>query len=216
MDYTIEGQIAQAVRIDVPPGSAIWASAGSLMSHTSGVRWDLKMPGGVEGVTKRLLSGEGVSLLYIEADQPNQQVMLSASRPGHVMEWDLADGPVTTTRGAFVAAAGEQIDIDVTVARRAGAMLFGGAGLFLQRISGKGKVLVHGRGDFIDKRLVEGESITVSSGNLAAFSDGVDYDIRSTGDVKRWLFSGEGLFMTQLTGPGRVLLQTLRRTAAHG
>jgi uncharacterized protein (AIM24 family) len=132
------------------------------------------------------------------------------------MEWDLSDGPVTTTRGAFVAAAGEQIDIDVTVARRAGAMLFGGAGLFLQRISGKGKVLVHGRGDFIDKRLVEGESITVSSGNLAAFSDSVDYDIRSTGDVKRWLFSGEGLFMTQLTGPGRVLLQTLRRTAAHG
>jgi uncharacterized protein (AIM24 family) len=31
------------------------------------------------------------------------------------------------------------------------------------------------------------------------------------GGVRKALFSGEGLFMTRLTGPGRVLLQTLKR-----
>jgi uncharacterized protein (AIM24 family) len=101
----------------------------------------------------------------------------------------------------------------VVIARRAGAALFGGAGLFLQKVSGKGMVLVHGAGDFVDFRLKERESILVSTGNLAAFSESVDYDIQGIGGCRRIIFGGEGLFMTRLTGPGRVLLQSLKRTA---
>jgi uncharacterized protein (AIM24 family) len=83
--------------------------------------------------------------------------------------------------------------------------------LFLQRVSGAGTVLIHGSGDLDDRTLAPGESLTVSTGHLAAFADSVDYDIRYVGGVRKVLFSGEGLFMTRLTGPGRVLLQTLRR-----
>ena len=138
--------------------------------------------------------------------------MLSANQPGHIAVWDLADGPIVTTRGSFLAAWGEDVDISVTVARRAGAAFFGGAGLFLQRISGRGTVLVHGSGDFSQIDLAAGEEILVSSGNLAAFAGSVDYNIRGIGGCRRVLFGGEGLFMTSLKGPGRVLLQTLKRT----
>jgi uncharacterized protein (AIM24 family) len=121
---------------------------------------------------------------------------------------------VTTTRGSFLAAWGSDLDITVTVARRAGAALFGGAGLFLQQISGTGKVLVHASGDFYERRLADGEEILVSTGNLAAFSSQVDYDIQGVGGCRKMLFSGEGFFMTRLNGPGRVLLQTLKRSYA--
>jgi uncharacterized protein (AIM24 family) len=127
------------------------------------------------------------------------------------MNVDLADGPVIATRGSFLAAWGEQVDIDVTIARRAGAAIFGGAGLFLQRVSGQGQVLIHGSGNFHERQLAQGEEILVSTGNLAAFADSVDYDIQGVGGCGKMLFSGEGLFMTRLTGPGRVLLQTLKR-----
>ena len=120
---------------------------------------------------------------------------------------------MTTTRGAFLAAWGEEVDITVTVARRAGAAVFGGAGLFLQTISGFGTVLVHGSGDFSERQLAAGEEIFVSTGNLAAFSSGIDYDIRGVGGCRRMIFGGEGLFMTNLRGPGRVLLQTLKRNS---
>lgn len=113
-----------------------------------------------------------------------------------------------------MAAWGEQIDIDVTIARRAGAAFFGGAGLFLQKGSGKGTVLIHGSGDFYETHLQEKEQILVSTGNLAAFADSVDYDIQGMGGCRKMMFSGEGFFMTRLTGPGRVLLQTLKRTVA--
>ncbi|MEL6152012.1 MAG: AIM24 family protein [Chloroflexota bacterium] len=92
--------------------------------------------------------------------------------------------------------------------------MFGGAGLFLQKISGIGKVLVHGSGDFFQHNLGAGEELTVSTGNLAAFAASVDYNIRGVGGCRKMLFSGEGLFMTHLQGPGRVLLQTLKRTLA--
>jgi uncharacterized protein (AIM24 family) len=147
----------------------------------------------------------------LQSVQPEQYALLVANSPGHVMTWDLSDGPVITTRGAFLAAWGSKIDITVTIARRAGAALFGGAGLFLQRISGEGTVLIHGSGDFNERRLAEGEQMLVSTGNLAAFSDQIDYNIQSVGGCKKLLFGGEGLFLTRLTGPGRVLLQSLKR-----
>ncbi|HZJ03113.1 MAG TPA: AIM24 family protein, partial [Thermoleophilia bacterium] len=78
-------------------------------------------------------------------------------------------------------------------------------------IQGKGSVLVHGSGDFHRQQLREGESVLVSTGNLAAFSEELDYDIKRVSGARRILFGGEGLFMTRLTGPGLVYLQSLKR-----
>jgi uncharacterized protein (TIGR00266 family) len=211
MNILIQGELAQVARLTLSAGETCWASKGALMSLDPDLSWTLKIPGGMGGAAKRMLSGEGLALTFIQASREGQQVVLSSNQPGKIIEWDLADGPVITTRGSFVAAFGPRVDINVTIARRAGAALFGGAGLFLQKISGAGRVLVHGAGDFVDHNLAAGESLLVSTGNLAAFADCVDYTIRGTGGIRRILFSGEGLFMTQLNGPGRVLLQSLKR-----
>lgn len=216
MKYDIEGELAQVAKLTYRQGESSWGSRGSLMAYDPGINWTLKVPGGVEGAVRRVFSGEGISLTYVEATGDGQKVTLASNQPGKIIDWDLSDGAVVTTRGSFIAAFGEQINIDVIIARRAGAALFGGAGLFLQKVSGRGTVLVHGSGDFIDFRLAEKESILVSTGNLAAFSENVDYDIQGVGGCRRILFGGEGLFMTRLTGPGRVLLQSLKRTVAKG
>ncbi|KAA3665521.1 MAG: AIM24 family protein [Chloroflexi bacterium] len=212
MQYTVEGELAQVANLTFNKGETCWGSRGSLMAFDPDIQWTLKVPGGVEGAVRRVFSGEGVALTYIEATRDNQKATLASNQPGKMISWNLDEGAVITTRGSFIAAFGEKIDIDVIIARRAGAALFGGAGLFLQKISGKGTVLVHGSGDFIDYHLQAKESILVSTGNLAAFSDTVDYDIQGIGGCRRILFGGEGLFMTKLTGPGRVLLQSLKRT----
>lgn len=214
MQFHISGEIAQYVRLELEVGESIWASNGALMAYSDGVEWDLRIPGGVGGALKRSLSGEGVTLTYIQTQQSNQYALLVSKEPGHITTWDLSDGPVLTTRGSFLAAWGD-IDISVTVARRAGAALFGGAGLFLQRVTGSGTVLIHGSGDFDERWLDAGEQMMVSTGNLAAFSDKVDYAIHGVGGIGKVLFSGEGLFMTRLSGPGRVLLQSLKRKTSQ-
>jgi uncharacterized protein (AIM24 family) len=42
-----------------------------------------------------------------------------------------------------------------------------------------------------------------------AFAPTVDYDIQFIGGFKNSLFGGEGLFTANLTGPGKVYLQSL-------
>jgi len=54
-----------------------------------------------------------------------------------------------------------------------------------------------------------------------AFDESVNYDIQLAGGIKTALFGGEGLFLATLTGPGRVIVQTmtlnkLRRELATG
>jgi uncharacterized protein (TIGR00266 family) len=212
MEYTITGEIAQTANFTLNAGETLWASKGAIVSYTSGIDWDLKIPGGLGGAIKRSLAGEGIALTYIQSRQDKQELVLAANAPGHIAVWDLATaGSVLATRGAFLAAWGTNLDITATVAKRAGAAIFGGAGLFLQKVSGVGKVLIHGSGDFLDHEMAVGEELLVSTGNLAAFSESVDYNIRGVGGLKKIVFGKEGIFMTKLTGPGKVMLQSLKR-----
>jgi uncharacterized protein (TIGR00266 family) len=213
MQYTIHGELAQVANLSLEKGDSCWASKGSIVAMDPGLGWTLKIPGGASGAARRMMSGEGLAMTFIEASADGQRATLAANQPGKIIAWDLDDGPVITTRGSFVAAFGPRVEIDVRVAKRAGAAFFGGAGLFLQHISGTGTVLVHGSGDFIERELSEGEAVLVSTGSLAAFAESVDYDIQGVAGCKRMAFGGEGLFMTRLTGPGRVLMQSLKRMA---
>ncbi|OQY42237.1 MAG: TIGR00266 family protein [Anaerolineaceae bacterium 4572_78] len=214
MKYKIHGELAQVAELIFSKNETCWGSRGSIMTMSSKIEWSLKVPGGVEGAIRRSLSGENISLTFIEAKADDQRIMLASNQPGKLMGWDLSQGAIMTTRGSFVAAFGPQVNIDISIAKRAGAAIFGGAGLFLQKISGQGIALIHGAGDFVDRQLENGDSILVSTGNLAAFADSVDYNIETVSGCRRIFFGGEGLFMTKLTGPGRVLLQTLKRVTS--
>jgi len=213
----VVGTVAQTAQLSFEKGETLWASKGSIVSHSPGLTWDVRVPGGLSAGLKRSLSGEGISLTHIETTSDGQQVTLGANAPGHIAQWELtAEGPVLTTRGAFLAASGQEIDITISVARRVGAALFGGAGLVLQRIAGAGIVLVHARGDLQRVVLEEGSTLLVSTGNLAAFSESVSYDVERVGSLRKTLFGKEGLFMTRLAGPGTVLIQSLKPATSRG
>jgi hypothetical protein len=55
--------------------------------------------------------------------------------------------------------------------------------------------------------LKEDETLRVSSGSLVAITSDVDFDVTTNSGFKNMLFGGEGLFVTKLTGPGKVWLQ---------
>ena len=58
------------------------------------------------------------------------------------------------------------------------------------------------------KDLAPGEVIKVDTGNVVAFERSVAYEIETVKGLKNIFLGGEGLFLTKLTGPGRVILQT--------
>lgn len=210
---SIDGVIAQTVSIELDPGQTLWCARGSLLAYDSGIDWSLKVPGGVGKAASRMLSGEGASLTHVTATRQGASAVIGANQAGRLATWDLSNGPIVCTPGSFVTALGD-VDIEVTMAKRAGAMFFGGAGMFLQRLSGNGIAVVHGSGDFVERRLGPGDKLLVSTGNLSVFAGDVDYNVRSVGGCLKSIFGGEGLFMTELTGPGWVMLQTMKEQAS--
>ncbi len=55
--------------------------------------------------------------------------------------------------------------------------------------------------------MAAGETFTVDTGHLVAFSEKIGFRVRSIGGLASTFLGGEGL-VVDLTGPGKVLLQT--------
>jgi uncharacterized protein (AIM24 family) len=73
----------------------------------------------------------------------------------------------------------------------------------------------------VEFNLAPGESIQIDSGCIVAFDESVSYDIQFAGGIKTALFGGEGLFLANMTGPGKVIVQSMtlskmRRELATG
>ena len=79
----------------------------------------------------------------------------------------------------------------------------------MQEVRRKGKVFLEIDGSVVAKDLAPGEKLIVDTGNIAAYERSVKYDAKMVKGFKNILFGGEGLFLTTLTGPGRVYLQTM-------
>ena len=86
--------------------------------------------------------------------------------------------------------------------------IFGGEGFILEEISGEGMAFLEIDGDKVIKDLAPGEVLKVDTGNVVAFQKGMAYEIEMVKGLKNIFLGGEGLFLTKLTGPGRVILQT--------
>ena len=93
--------------------------------------------------------------------------------------------------------------------KKLGAGLFGGEGFILQKITGPGTAFVEIPGEVREFELKAGERMKVDPGHIAMFEPTVQYDITGVKGLKNVLFSGEGLFLATLTGPGKVWLQSL-------
>ena len=110
-------------------------------------------------------------------------------------------------KGAFLCAQ-ESVNLSVAFTRKFSAGLFGGEGFILQDISGSGMVFLEIDGNRVEKNLAPGEVLKVDTGNVVAFERSVNYEIETVKGLKNIFMGGEGLFLTKLTGPGRVILQT--------
>ena len=101
------------------------------------------------------------------------------------------------------------VNLDIATQKKLGSIFFGGEGLILQKLSGSGIAFVAACGDFNVVDLKPGETYKVATGNAVAWQESVKYDITATGGFKTAMFGGEGLFVTTLTGPGKIIIQSM-------
>ena len=208
MKYTITGSNLQFANIELEPGEEFYSQAGAMKYTTGNVTMEAKSKGGIGKAIGRLFMGGSLFLVKYKANGGKGIVGIGGSVPGKILDINVSEGTWIAQKSAYLGGE-ETVDLEVTFQKKLGAILFGGEGLILQKISGKGLAFFEACGDLITVDLAPGQMYKVSTSHAVAWQDTVKYDIAAVGGVKMALFGGEGLFVTTLTGPGKVILQSM-------
>ena len=214
LKYDIEGHNLQIARVHMEPGQEIYAEAGKMIYKTASVDWTTRMTGQsfgdkILGAIKRKLMGESLFFTYFRAQMGPGEVGFAGHYPGKIQVFDLAPGQTMMVQRDGFLFAQSSVTLDIALVKRLGAGILGGEGFILQKLTGPGLVFIHAGGDHVDFNLAPGETLQVQTGHLVAFEPSVNYDIQMVGSIRTAIFGGEGLFLATLTGPGRVLLQSM-------
>lgn len=221
VDYEIHGDDLQMVEVELDPGEAVIAEAGTMTFMEEGITFEARLGDGsqpdqgffgkVFSAGKRAMTGESIFMTHFKNEGPGlSHVAFAAPYPGKIIPVCMAKIPgheIICQKDAFLCAA-LGTNIDIAFHKRLGAGFFGGEGFILQRLSGDGMIFMHAGGTIIERDL-RGETLRVDTGCIVGFSRGIDYDIQRAGSLKSMVFGGEGLFLATLRGTGRVWLQSL-------
>ncbi len=220
IDYELIGDDLQAVIVTLDPGETVIAEAGAMMFMEQDIVMNTTLDPNKQGSglmgklfqgAKRVLSGDTFFITtFLNNGSGRKRVAFSSHFPGKIKPIDLQEwgGTIIAQKDAFLCAP-RGTNVDVAFTRRIGAGFFGGEGFILQRISGDGVAVLHASGALWEKTLAAGETLRVDTGCIVAMESQVHYDIQMVPGIKTALFGGEGLFLVKLTGPGKVILQTL-------
>jgi uncharacterized protein (TIGR00266 family) len=213
LDYTIQGDNLQVARVRLRHGQQVYAEAGKMVYKTANVGWDTRMTGDtlgqkLMGALRRKFTGESLFVTWFRAEGQGE-VGFAGSYPGRIQMFDLKAGQsVLAQRDAFLFAQ-PSVQLSIALVKKLGAGFFGGEGFILEKFTGPGMVFIHGGGDFVEFDLKSGEILHIDTGCIVAFDESVNYDIQFVGGIKTAIFGGEGLFLATMTGPGRVIVQSM-------
>ena len=213
MRHQVLGTTMPVLEITLEPGEQIVSHTGELswIGQSIELRTTTSMGSnqGVFGALKRVMGGGSLFLTeYTAAGSPGL-VAFCTKVPGHILPVEIAPGRgLLVHRNGFLCAT-HGVTIGVGFQRRLGAGIFGGDGFVLQRLEGQGTAWIELDGEVVPYDLGPGETLRVHPGHVGMFEAGVGFDITMLRGVRNVLFGGDGLFLAQLTGPGKVWLQTL-------
>lgn len=220
-NYTIEGHDVQFVEIELEPGESVVAEAGAMMYMEQGIFMETVFGDGsgkgkedlgskLLSAGKRMLTGESLFMtLFTNKGGIPQKVAYSAPYPGKIVVLNLSEfgGQIICQKDSFLCAE-KGTQVEIAFQKNMGAALFGGEGFIMQKLIGNRNAFIHSGGTITRKELRPGEMLRVDTGCLVAMTSTIQYDIQFSG-IKTALFSGEGLALATLTGPGTVWLQSL-------
>jgi len=214
--YDILGTDAQIVQFPVRAGRKIMCFSGAMAYMSEGMSMDCKLAG--FGKTFGRLAGGG-SLFQITYtnDTPNDgYIGMTPDYPGVIVPINMSrTGKVVALRDSFLCATvgmgDEMTDVGAgfNPANSAAAFCCSGMDLIVQTVQNGEWAFLMAMGTVVKKTLKDGETIVVDGKSILCFESSVTVDVRVVGGIAAICCGGEGIFNTELTGPGTIHLQSL-------
>jgi len=200
LQFKIEGRPDYSfVTVQLPADQTIKVEASAMATMDTYIRMKTKLRGGLG----RFISGESLFINEFTAEHGAGEIGIAPSAPGDMTHVFLDNDTIFLQNSAYVASG-----VDVAVETKWQGLtkgFFSGENLFLIRCSGKGDLWFNTYGAMLEID-VAGDYV-VDTGNIVAFTEGLDYDITKVGGYKSLFFSGEG-FVCRFSGQGKVWIQT--------
>jgi uncharacterized protein (TIGR00266 family) len=210
MDVSIQFNPAYSLAVvKVAPNETIKVEPGAMVSHTDGMSTETKAEGGLFGGLKRMVAGESFFQNTWKAPANGGEITLAPSLPGDMKVIDMSGKDMLIASGAYVAS---EMGVTTDASWGGAKGFFGGGGLILLKVSGSGKIVVCSYGAIFERTLAAGERYVVDTEHIVGLDASVQFSVQKSGSWKATILGGEGL-VCQLTGPGRVLMQS-RSTGA--
>lgn len=208
MNYEIKGAPFPVVECNLTNGESIVCEGGAMTWMTSGMTMETK-GGGLGKMFSKALSGENMFQNTYKCTAATGTIAFGSSFPGDIIAVEVGPGKEIIAQKTAYLASTPGVDLSIHFQKKMGSGFFGGEGFIMQRLSGQGIVFLEVDGSTVEKVLAPGEKIIIDTGYLAMMDASCTMDIETVKGLKNKLLGGEGLFNTVVTGPGRVVLQTM-------
>lgn len=207
MEYEIKGGSFPVVICRLRDGERMITEKGSMVWMSPNMEMETK-GGGLGKMFSKAFSGESM-FQNIYTARGDGMIAFGSSFPGKILPLEVSSGRELIMQKSSFLASEETVDLSIAFNKKLGAGFFGGEGFIMQKLSGRGMAFVEIDGDLVEYDLAPGQQIVVDTGNVAGYESSVTMDVRQVPGLKNKLMGGEGLFNTYLTGPGKVMLQTM-------
>ena len=208
MKYEIKGEPMPVVICNLQDGETLNCEAGAMTWMSPNMKMETS-GGGAGKMIGRMFSGESMFQNKYTAQGGPGMIAFASSFPGAIraVQIDPAHPVVVQKKGYLASEPG--VELSVYFQKKGLSGFFGGEGFIMEKLSGQGTAFVEIDGSTIEYVLAPGQQIVVNTGNVAMLDVTCSIDVQQVKGIKNVLFGGEGLFNTVITGPGRVVLQTM-------
>lgn len=207
MNYEIIGGNLPAVICHMKQGEKIVCESGGMSWMDDAFTMETS-GGGAAKMFGRMFSGETLFRNIYTANRDGD-IAFASSFPGEIIAARVTPGhPIIAQKHAFLAC-DPTVESSVFFQKKVGAGFFGGEGFIMQKFEGDGIVLLEVDGSTKEYTLGAGQRMYMETGHLVIMDGTCKMDIERIKGAKNILFGGEGLFNTVVSGPGKIVLQTM-------
>ena len=208
MKYQIKGEPMPVVVCHLESGESVICESGAMSWMSPNLEMETS-GGGASNMFGRMFSGESMFQNVYTARKGAGMIAFASKFPGDIRAVEITpDNPIICQKGAFLACTAG-VELSVAFQQKFSTGLFGGEGVIMQKLSGKGVAFIEIDGSTMEYNLERGQQLLIDTGYLAMMDSTVKMEIQKVKGLKNAMFGGEGLFNTLVTGPGRVVIQTM-------
>ncbi|NLL67396.1 MAG: TIGR00266 family protein [Clostridiaceae bacterium] len=209
MKYEILGEPLPVVTCFVDAGETLITERGSMSWMSPNMKMETTTNGGIGKALGRMFSGEALFQNRYTAVGGEGLIAFASSFPGSIRALQISPGNNMIVQKSAFLASEAGVELSIYFQKKLGAGFFGGEGFIMQKLSGQGIAFIEIDGHAVEYELKAGQQMVIDTGYLAAMTESCTMDIKTVPGVKNMLFGGEGVFNTIVTGPGRIILQTM-------